>query len=332
VRYARRVIEAHVYRNGEAQDGPVDLTAANAMLAEDGAFIWLDVVEPTEDEVEDVGRTLGLHALTLEDVVHRRQRPKVELFEGYAFVAVRPFTVGPAGEVFEGELHAVVGRRFLATMRFGPHPFGMEDTRRRWGRQEEVLHREGGAFAAYILLDEVVDDYLSLIERMEDQADLLEDDVFAEADAEADGVVQERIFRLKRDVVRLRRFVSPLRQGLDLLQEEPSLAGSQLQPYYRDLTEHVIRVAELADNIRDILTSLLEVRVGQVANHLNEIMKKLSAWAGIILVPTLIAGIYGMNFRDMPELRWVAGYPVAIGLMGASALTLYVLFKRKGWL
>jgi magnesium transporter len=133
-------------------------------------------------------------------------------------------------------------------------------------------------------------------------------------------------------VVQLRRVVSPLRQALDLLQEEPELVPPGLQPYYRDVMEHSLRVTELADNLRDLLTSLLEVRVSQVANRTNDTMKKRSAWAGIILVPTLIAGIYGMNFEQMPELTWSVGYPFALATMGGTALVLYLVFKRKGWL
>jgi len=144
--------------------------------------------------------------------------------------------------------------------------------------------------------------------------------------------LQERIFKHKRDATRLRRVALPLRPALDLLQEDPGIVRPPLLPYYRDLTEHVLRVADLSDNIRDLLTSLLEVRVAQVANHMNAIMKKQSAWAGIILVPTLIAGIYGMNFRHMPELGWAGGYPAALTLMLGSAVVLYAVFKRRDWL
>jgi len=135
-----------------------------------------------------------------------------------------------------------------------------------------------------------------------------------------------------REVVRLRRFSSPMRQGLDLLQEQPGLVGDALLPYFRDVTEHAIRVSELADNIRDLLTSLLELRVAQVANHLNVIMRKLTAWAGIVLVPTLIAGIYGMNFKFMPELGWKYGYPVVWLIAILISLGLYRAFRRSGWL
>jgi magnesium transporter len=123
-----------------------------------------------------------------------------------------------------------------------------------------------------------------------------------------------------------------MRQALDLLQEQPGLIGAVLLPYFRDVTEHAIRVSELADNIRDLLTSLLELRVAQVANHLNVIMRKLTAWAGILLVPTLIAGIYGMNFANMPELGWRYGYASALIVMGGSAFALYIMFKKKEWL
>jgi magnesium transporter len=326
------MIEVRVYRNGVAEDGPADLARARAALAEDGTFLWLDAVDPDHADLAAIGEAFGLHPLTIEDAAHRHQRPKVELFEGYAFVALRPLAMDRLGELLEREIHAFVGRRFLGTLRYGPDPLSVDDARRRWERQADLLAREGGGFAAYALVDEVVDEYLTLVEAMEDQADLLEDDVFGDADEETSQDVQQRLFRLKRDVVRLRRFATPLRQGLDLFQEEPDLAGPALQPYFRDLTEHVLRVVELADNIRDLLTSLLEVQVSQVANRSNEIMKKLSAWAGIILVPTLIAGIYGMNFEQMPELRWTVGYPFALGTMALAAFLLYRTFKRRGWL
>jgi magnesium transporter len=325
------MITARIYRKGLPEDGPVDLDRARVAIEDQDAFVWLDVVEPSDEDLRAIGQTFGLHPLTIEDATHRRQRPKVELFEGYAFVALRPMAVEQDGGADEHEVHAFVGRRFLGTLRYGTRPLDVEPARRRWERQADLLAQEGGAFAAYALIDEVVDGYLTLIEQMEDETDLLEDDVFDEHVPDA-GDAQRRIFRLKREVVQLRRMAMPLRQGLDLLQEEPSLSGAALLPYYRDLTEHVIRVTELADNIRDLLTSLLEVRVSQAANRMNEIMKKLSAWAGIILVPTLIAGIYGMNFDRMPELGWVFGYPMALGLMAGSAATLYGVFRRRGWL
>jgi magnesium transporter len=326
------MISVRVYRDGVAEEGAGDLDRAREVLAHDGGFVWLDAVDPGPDELDAFADAFGLHPVTVEDTRHRDQRPKVELFEGYAFLVVRALTKVD-GRLEDQELHGFVGRRFLGTLRYGPAPCPVDTARSRWERQADALARDGGGFAAYVLVDEVVDGYLGLIEEMEDDADVLEDDVFSDRRAEDGGQdLQERIFLLKRDVVRLRRVAAPLRQGLDFLQEEPTLAGATLQPYFRDLTEHVLRVTELADNIRDLLTSLLEVRVSQVANHLNDIMKKLSAWAGIILVPTLIAGIYGMNFRQMPELHWAVGYPLALATMAVSAFVLYRMFKKRGWL
>jgi magnesium transporter len=188
-----------------------------------------------------------------------------------------------------------------------------------------------------VLIDEVVDDYLSAVERFEDDVDELEDEVFSDGeqgdrDSAKVGDVQQHLFQLKREVVRLRRFAMPVRQGLDLIQERPEIATQPLGPYFRDVMDHVIRVVELADNIRDLLTSLLEVRVAQAANRLNDIMKRVTSWGAVILVPTLVAGIYGMNFRHMPELGWRLGYPVSLVTMFATAAGVWWFFRRKDWL
>jgi magnesium transporter len=327
------MIEARIYRGGRTVDGPTGLDEATAALAGEDAFVWLDVEDPSAEDLRGIERTFGLHPLTVEDALHRGQRPKVELFEGYAFVALRPFVPASGRQGWDvREVHALVAPRFFGTIRFGPDAFDVEPAQHRWEAHPDILATEGGAFALWALADEVVDGYLVAVETMEDAADLLEDGVFAEQPADGGMDLQERIFRHKRDATRLRRVALPLRPALDLLQEEPRLVRPALLPYYRDVTEHVLRVADLSDNIRDLLTSLLEVRVAQVANHMNAIMKKQSAWAGIILVPTLIAGIYGMNFRHMPELGWIGGYPAALALMAASALILYGLFRHRDWL
>jgi magnesium transporter len=237
--------------------------------------------------------------------------------------------VSEGGEISDTEMHALAGEGYLVTLRFDPSiPY--DEVVRRWERQPEL---QSAGFAVYVLIDEVVDGYLTAIERLEDLVDEAEDLVFGEHDGEGEAPgTQERLFHLKRAVVRLRRFAMPLRQGVDLVQEQPSLANPALTPYFRDVMDHSLRVLELADNIRDVLTSLLEVRVAQAANRLNEVMKKLTGWAGIVLVPTLIAGIYGMNFREMPELGWGLGYPFALVLMAGSALALYLVFKKRDWL
>lgn len=320
------------YRDGSSLAEPIEASSVREVLARsDGSErVWIDVVDPAPEDLEALREALRLHPLTVEDMQHRRQRPKVELFSDYVFVVVRPVAVGADDELVEQEVHLVAGPAYFATLRYSPS-FDLSEVVARWERQPE-LHEHGSGFALYLFVDEVVDDYLSIVERFEDAADDLEDAVFSEEEwADAPGV-QQRLFRVKRDVVHLRRFATPLRQVLDLLQEQPEFVPGPLAPYYRDVHDHVIRVTELADNVRDLLTSLLEVRLGQAANRLNEVTKQISAWAAIILIPTLIAGIYGMNFGHMPELDWVIGYPLALGIMALASFTLWHLFKRRGWL
>ena len=325
------MITARRYRDGALVSEELDPDGIDLILEDPSSRVWIDMVDPTEEQLDLVQREFGLHQLTVEDVRHRRQRPKVEVFQEYFFVAMRPLSLDDSGHVVEGELHALVGKNFLVTLRYMP-AFDLSVVLTRWDRQPE-LTREGCAFLLYVLLDEVADGYLDLVEVFEDRADDLEDGVFDEAAGDEDRrALQQDLFRLKRDVVTFRRMVMPLRRVLDFFQEQPEFVTSSLQPYYRDVADHVIRSVELADNIRDLLTSLLEVRVAQVANHLNEIMKKLTSWAAIILIPTLIAGIYGMNFEHMPELHWAVGYPLAIGSMLAASGGLYLLFKKKSWL
>jgi len=324
------VISGRRYRTGEDRPEQLDVAGSDSFATAPDSFSWFDIVEPDPDDLDRLRSAFSLHPVTVEDTMHRRQRPKVELFDEYVYVVLRPLTLTtePSIALQDHEVHVIAGRDFIVTLRWAPE-FPMQEVQARWNRHPEL--RDVG-FAIYTLLDEVVDGYLTAVEALEDEADDLEDLVF-ERDAEGDAdILQQRLFRLKRDTVVLRRSAMPLRQGIDLIQEDASISTPALAPYFRDVMDHVIRVVELADNVRDLLTSLLEVRVAQAANRLNEAMKSMTAWAGIVLVPTLIAGIYGMNFDHMPELSWQLGYPMALGVMAGSALGLYVYFKKRGWL
>jgi len=261
---------------------------------------------------------------------HRNQRPKVDTFSGYHFVVIRPLSRGPAGELVQHEVHAVVGERFLVTLRYDP-AYDLADAIARWDRDGGPRDATGPGYLLYLLLDEIVDTYLALVESFEDDADDLEERVFADGGVPSTEV-QQALFHLKRDLVTFRRCVMPLRRVVDFFQEQPSVVTGALAPYFRDVADHVVRCVELVDNVRDLMTALLEARVAEVANRLNEVMKKLTSWAAIILLPTLIAGTYGMNFRRMPELGWRFGYPLALATMGLSAVALYAVFKRKEWL
>ncbi|MFN8232069.1 MAG: magnesium and cobalt transport protein CorA [Actinomycetota bacterium] len=326
------MISGRAYRRGSLDPDPVEPSAA-ATFAGDGEWCWFDVVDPTTADLQTLQRELGLHPLAAEDARHRQQRPKVELFDDHAFVVLRPLTVTSSGDIAETEVHAFVSATWIVTLRFTP-AFDLEPVVHRWEASGGTVAGGSTGYALYVLVDEVADGYLSVVERLEDRADDLEDLVFGREAISGDEqrALQTRILRLRRDVVRLRRFAMPLRQALDLVHEEPWLVGGELLPYYRDVSEHLLRSVELADNVRESLTTILEVRTAQAANQLNETTKRLTAWAGIVLVPTLIAGIYGMNFDHMPELGWQVGYPLALGLMVGSAVLLYVVFKRNDWL
>jgi magnesium transporter len=324
-------MEAYAFRDGALRADampPDELRVAVSELGE-GEWIWVDAVDPTTDDLTTLQKQLDLHDLAVEDVQQRNQRPKLDLYQGHAFAVFRPLSYGPDG-LTGSELFLFVSRRYLVTLRFPP-VFEMEKAKHRWPILAALA--PGPCSALYAVADEIVDDYLEVVEELEERADELESEVFRSEFVQAEGApLQLEILRLRRDAVRLKRHAIPTRQVIDRLADDSDLVTEPLVPYLRDITDHLLRTIELADGVREILTTIVDIRMAQSTNQLNEVMKKLSAWAGIILVPTLIAGIYGMNFRHMPELHWVFGYPLALGMMAASAVALYIGFRKRGWL
>jgi magnesium transporter len=324
------VIEGRLIRGGIVDDEPVALADVGDLAGKPGVWAWFDVVDPTVVDLTALQGALGLHPLSIEDARHRGQAPKVEIFGDHVFAVLRPLTLSDDGDVREAEIHVFTSVHFLLTLRFTP-TFGLDRVVERLRRQPEMAAK-GTGFALYALLDAVTDGYLVTAEGLENVADRLEDRIFGEGwGVDADAELQTNLLRLRRGVVQLRRRAAPMRAGVDLLESQPFMSP-ELAPYYRDVMDHLLRVTEMVDGIRDLIMTLLDVRSAQAANRLNEAMKKMTAWAGIVLVPTLIAGIYGMNFDQMPELGWGLGYPFALVLMASSAIGLYITFKRRGWL
>jgi magnesium transporter len=321
------VITCRYYREGVLKEEAFDPASISDKLERGDARIWLDVEDPTEADLAMIEEEFSLHPLAIEDARHREQRPKVDVYEGCFSVVVHALRFGEDDELIDSEIHAYAGKGFLITLRFAP-AFDLRGVIDRWDRQPE-LTKEGGGFLLYALIDEVVDDYFAIADRFEDLSEEIEDRVFAET---PDPELQQDIFKLKRRVIVFRRLVIPLREVLDLIQERPGFVTRELGPYYRDVADHVIRVTGFVDNVRELLTSALEAQLSQVSNRLNNVMRSLTSWGAIILVPTLIAGIYGMNFDHMPELHWLLGYPLALGLMAVSASLLYWVFKRREWI
>jgi magnesium transporter len=324
-------MEAHVVRGGAIQADVVpvgDLRETVSRL--DGAsWVWVDAVDPDPGDIAEIQRQLDLHDLAMEDVRQRNQRPKLELYPGHAFAVFRPLFLGSDG-LAGSELFVFVASRFLVTLRFAP-AFDMGRAKSRWPVVCALAPGTGAAL--YAIADEIVDDYLAVVEELEDRADDLESLVFrSDPEPQAGASLQLEILRLRRDAVRLRRHAVPMRQAIDRLADDSDLVTQALVPYLRDIADHLLRTIELTDGVREILTTIVDIRMAQSAHLLNEVMKKLTAWAAIILVPTLVAGIYGMNFRHMPELHWVLGYPLALGVMVVSSVWLYTGFRKRGWL
>ena len=323
-------MDARTFRDGALGDDRVALDRLQETIASlaDDEWVWVDGVDPGEEEIDVLRKQLDLHELVVEDIHHRGQRPKVEIYGPHVFAALRPISLA-GGDLVEAELFVIASERALVTIRFSP-VFDLANAIHRWPLLHAVSPGPAGAF--YAVADEVADDYLEVVEDLEDRADELEAKVFRAEPAPSERTqLQQDLVRLRRDTVHLRRHAVPMRQAIDRLADDSTLVSSSLMPYYRDITDHLLRSIELADSVREIVTTVVDIRMAQSAHQLNEVMKKLTAWAGIILVPTLIAGIYGMNFEHMPELSWKIGYPLALGLMAASAGLLYRWFKKRGW-
>jgi magnesium transporter len=327
-------IALRTYREGQLQDMEMDLDDISDFLTHPDHMLWLDLEGATKENVSMLGREFGFHELALEDCLHPHQRPKIEQYGSYYFLVAYAVSV-EEGELQEHEMAVFVGRNYLVTVRKEP-PHDVSEVLKRTMAHTDLC-KEGGAYLLYVLLDEVVDGYFTALEGLEEEAEDVEDKVFGKGQSSdsdpPEAGEQSDIFKLKKQLLKFRRVIAPLREVLDVMQRRTiEVVTPPLEPYYRDVYDHVLRATDFLDNLRDILSSTLEAHLAVISNRLNEVMKRLTSWGAIILVPTLIAGIYGMNFRHMPELSWQLGYPVALGLMVLSAGLLYRAFKRRRWL
>ena len=320
-------ITCRVYQDGERDERALDVDELSELLRRPDTLIWLDVELATDEDMALLGREFGFHELALEDCLHTHERPKVDEYPDYYFLVA--YGVSIADRVLqEHEMGLFAGSNYLVTVRKDPS-FDLSPVVKRWEAHSDLL-KEGGGYLLYILLDEVVDGYFEALDVYEDRAEEVEDAALL---PNVDEQVRTDLFRIKKDLLRFRRAVAPLRNALDVLQRQSvNVVTERLAPYYRDVYDHILRGTDFADNLRDILSSAFEAYLSSVSNRLNEVMKKLTSWAAIVLVPTLVAGVYGMNFVHMPELAWRYGYLYALALMAAASGTLYLMFKRRGWL
>lgn len=323
------IVDWALYDHGRREPDAGALTEAVARARkEDGVFVWIGLYEPTDDEFDEVEDAFGLHPLAVEDAIKAHQRPKMERYGDSLFVVLRTARYVDPTEVVEmGEILCFLGESFIITVRHGESS-PLSDVRQRLEETPELL-THGPGTVLYAVADKVVDDYAVVLRGLDQDVDEIEDQVFSPG-RHNHG---ERIYKLKRETQSFRRAARPLGPPLESLAAEPTLhVAAELREYFRDVHDHVVRYAEHIAALEELLTSALHANLTQVSIRQNEDMRKISAWVAIAAVPTLIAGIYGMNFEVMPLLDEPWGYPVALGTMGALSVGLYRLFKHTGWL
>lgn len=290
--------------------------------------IWADVSDPTSRDFAELAEEFGFHHLSIEDCRNEHQRPKVEEYSGYYFIVLYEAGLADAGDRLElRELNIFLGKNYLVTVHSRPIR-AIETAKRLW---HEWTDRSdlGSGLVAYLLIDAIVDDYLPLLDVLSDQMDDLEDSIFGEWRS---GVIED-IFLIKKKLLYLRRAVTPLRDVFNtLLRREQPIFPRDTHLYFQDVHDHLIRVADTIDTLRDMLSSTMDAYLSVSGNRMNKIMKRLTSISTILMSVTLIAGIYGMNFVFMPELRWRYGYVGALLSMVAVGVALYVFLKKVEWL
>jgi magnesium transporter len=295
---------------------------------ETGNIIWADVSDPTSKDFEELAEEFGFHYLSIEDCRNMHQRPKVEEYTGYYFIVLyEAELVGPNDALELRELNIFLGKNYLVTVH--SRPIRAVDTARRLWHEWTDRAEQGSGLLAYLLIDAIVDDYLPLLDLISEKMDELEDSIFGEWRPEA---IQD-IFTIKKKLLFLRRSITPLRDVFNtMLRREQPIFPRETHIYFQDVFDHLIRVADTIDSLRDMLSSTMDAYLSVSGNRMNKIMKRLTSISTILMSVTLIAGIYGMNFTLMPELRWRYGYVYALLSMVVVGLVLYAYLKKIEWI
>ncbi|MEW2394884.1 magnesium/cobalt transporter CorA [Streptomyces sp. NPDC046862] len=330
------VVNCVTYQDGQRVPGSGDLVdAVQRVRKTDDGFVWLGLHEPTAREFAGIAELFGLHPLAVEDAVEAHQRPKLErygdtlfaVFKTVCYVEHKELTA-TSEVVNTGEIMVFVGHDFVITVRHGRHG-SLGPLREELEANPEQLAK-GPAAVLHAIADHVVDDYLNVTDSVQADIDQVETDVFAENGARADP---GRIYQLKRELLELKRAVAPLaRPILELATRPERVVAPEIQAYFRDVSDHLLRATEQIAAFDELLNSILQAHLAQVSVAQNEDMRKITAWAALIAVPTMVCGVYGMNFEYMPELHWKLGYPMVWVVIAGACTALYRGFKRNGWL
>ncbi|HET7071135.1 MAG TPA: magnesium/cobalt transporter CorA [Nocardioides sp.] len=325
------IVDSAVYRQGRRVEDDLaagDLASIRKLATEPGDFVWVGLHEPNEEELATVRNEFDLHPLAVEDAYHAHQRPKLERYEHTLFLTLKSLWYVDEDDAVEtGEINMFVGPDFVITVRHGSGS-ELHSARRDLEAKSAVL-THGPSAVVYAVCDRVVDGYLSVMDSLEEDVDEVETSVFSPQRTNDSA----RIYTLKREIAEARRAVLPLREPMRRFATGavPGIDENSA-PFFRDVLDHLTRAAETVDGLDQLLSTAFDAHIAQISVQQNEDMRKISAGAAIVVVPTLIAGVYGMNFHHMPELGWTYGYPYAIALMAAAVVLLWMWFKHSGWL
>ncbi len=318
------IVDCAVYEQGERSD--VSLDHAHEAYLRDGAFVWIGLHEPSRDEFDTVTKEFSLHELAIEDAIKAHQRPKLERFDDVSFLVLKTARYVEPDEVEFGEILLFIADDFVVSVRHG-EAVPLHGVRLKLEGKPDLL-KCGPMAVVYAILDEVVDGYAPVMDALDRDVEEVEREVFV-GDRQNPA---RRIYELKREAIDFARAVTPLVEPIERMTTGTTRVPEGLTTYFRDVLDHVIRLSQRIEGLRELLTSVLQANLAQVGVRQNEDMRKISAWVAIIAVPTMLAGIYGMNFEHMPELRWEFGYPAVLTLMLVLCFSLWRYFKRVGWL
>ncbi len=320
------VVNCVAYSEGR-RIGDIPVSEISETLARADTCVWVGLHEPDEKLMKQVQDEFGLHDLAVEDAHRAHQRPKLETYGDSVFVALHTAQLWE-GDVHLGETDIFVGARYVVTVRHGPSaPY--TQVRTRCESAPELLAK-GPGFVLYALMDFVVDHYMPIVESFEDELESLENAIFVPSGARKTA---ERIYELKRELVKLRRALAPVAEMCHTLtRSATALIPEDTHPYFRDVGDHVVRMLESVDQMRELLTTALQVNLSLASIGQNEVVKRLAGWGAILAVPTLVASLYGMNFQYMPELTWTYGYPTVVGVTFIVCALIYRRLKRAEWL
>jgi magnesium transporter len=325
------IVDGALYRKGqriEVDCFPHEFDKMRAEATEQGDFVWVGLYKPSEGELGDVAKSFGLHPLAVEDAIKAHQRPKLERYGDSLFLTLKTLWYVDAEDAVEtGEINLFAGRDFVITVRHG-RGLELHSARSRLESQSAVLDH-GPSAVIYAVCDTVVDGYTDVVAELEVDVDEIETSVFSPARTND----STRIYVLKREIAEVRRAVMPLREPMRKF-ADGLVDGVERDaaPFFRDVLDHLNQAAEIVDSLDGLLSTAFDAHLARITVQQNDDMRKISAGAALVVVPTLIAGIYGMNFKHMPELHWLLGYPFALALMVLASGLLWFLFKRSGWL